>query len=80
MKHRVRMVIEFEIDTEPTPNLPDIPVEDILDKVRIWEHDMIDGFELTRKPVAGFDEDQEYFMYNPKIISQEIIGEADEDL
>ena len=74
MKIEFKITADVEIDQKKYPN---ITPEMILDGIRIYESDVIDGFEVTTS-INGLDNTSDFFLKNAAIEEKHLI--LDEDL
>ena len=69
---KASMIINFEIDEE-TLGVQKIDTEEILNYLRIEDHNAVDGFEIVSDTVKDIEGDRFYCLKNPKIVSRKII-------
>lgn len=71
MDKRIRMVIEFDIDSEACEEYGVDPKE-ILESIGVYDDDVIDGFEIY--PQAGYDLSEVFCLCDPVLISKEFVS------
>lgn len=73
MKIEFKITADIEIDQE---EYPDITPEKILESIRIYESDVIDGFEVTTS-INGLDNTSDFFLKNAVLEEKQLIAEQE---
>lgn len=73
MKIEFKITADVEIDQE---EYPDITPEKILESIRIYESDVIDGFEVTTS-INGLDNTSDFFLKNAVLEEKQLIAEQE---
>lgn len=73
MKIEFKITADVEIDQE---EYPDITPEKILESIRIYESDVIDGFEVTTS-INGLDNTSAFFLKNAVLEEKQLIAEQE---
>lgn len=73
MKIELKIIADIDIDKD---EYPDITPEKVLDGVRVYESDVIDGFEITTS-IRGLDNTQDFFLKNAVIEEKQLVDEQE---
>ena len=73
MKIEFKITADVEIDQE---EYPDITPEKILESIRIYESDVIDGLEVTTS-INGLDNTSDFFLKNAVLEEKQLIAEQE---
>ena len=73
MKIEFKITADVEIDKR---KYPDITPETVLDGIRIYESDVIDGFEVTTS-INGLDNTNDFFLKNAVLEEKQLIAEQE---
>lgn len=73
MKIELKIIADIDIDKD---EYPDITPETVLDGVRVYESDSVDGFEITTS-INGLDNTQDFFLKNAVLEGKQLIDEQE---
>ena len=73
MKIKLKIIADLNIDQDEYPN---ITPETVLDGVRVYESDVVDGFEITTS-IKGLDNTQDFFLKNAVLEEKQLIDEQE---
>lgn len=73
MKIKLKIIADLDIDQDEYPN---ITPETVLDGVRVYESDVVDGFEITTS-IKGLDNTQDFFLKNAVLEEKQLIDEQE---
>ena len=73
MKIKLKIIADLDIDQDEYPN---ITPETVLDGVRAYESDVVDGFEITTS-IKGLDNTQDFFLKNAVLEEKQLIDEQE---
>ena len=68
--------MDIDIDKE---EYPDLTENQVLNNITVYNDDVVDGFELTTD-IYGYDNTNDFFLFNGKIISKEIMPVLSEEV
>lgn len=73
MKIELKIIADIDIDQD---EYPDMTPEKVLDGVRVYESDVVDGFEITTS-IKGLDNTQDFFLKNAVLEEKQLIEEQE---
>ena len=73
MKIELKITADIDIDKDENP---DITPEKVLDGVRVYESDVVDGFEITTS-IKGLDNTQDFFLKNAVLEEKQLVDEQE---
>lgn len=73
MKIELKIIADIDIDQD---EYPDITPEEVLNGVRVYESDVVDGFEITTS-INGLDNTQDFFLKNAVLEEKQLIDEQE---
>lgn len=73
MKIELKIIADIDIDQDEYPN---ITPETVLDSVRVYESDVVDGFEITTS-IKGLDNTSDFFLKNAVLEEKQLIDEQE---
>lgn len=73
MKIELKIIADIDIDQE---EYPDITPEIVLDGVRVYESDVVDGFEITTS-IRGLDNTNDFFLKNAVLEDKQLIDKQE---
>ena len=73
MKIELKIIADIDIDQD---EYPDITPETVLDSVRVYESDVVDGFEITTS-IKGLDNTHDFFLQNAVLEEKKLIDEQE---
>lgn len=73
MKIELKIIADIDIDQDEYPN---ITPETVLDGVRVYESDVVDGFEITTS-IKGLDNTSDFFLKNAVLEEKQLIDEQE---
>lgn len=73
MKIELKIIADIDIDQD---EYPDITPEIVLDGVRVYESDVVDGFEITTS-IRGLDNTNDFFLKNAVIEEKQLVDEQE---